>query len=180
MKHVSRALGLLIALLSLSLSGCGYALAGRGSNLPAHIKTIGVPQFANHTPVFEVERRITARVVAELINRGRYKVQPDRTGVDAVLIGEILSIGIAPAAFNQQQQATRYTITIVTKIEFRDLKTDKVLWSSPGWPFSDQYEVTTVVNAADPSAFLGQNVNAVERLASEFARAVVSAIMESF
>jgi hypothetical protein len=162
------------------LPGCGYTLAGRGSFLPAHIKTIGVPLFANNTPVFEVERVITDRVRAELAGRGRYTMKPDRTGVDAVLIGEILSIGVAPAAFNQQQQATRYAVTMVTKIEFRDVKTDKVLWSSPGWPFTEQYEVTTVVNAADPNAFLGQNVNALERLSSEFARAVVSAIMESF
>ena len=32
---------------SLPLSGCGYALAGRGSFLPAYIQTIGIPQFGN-------------------------------------------------------------------------------------------------------------------------------------
>jgi len=32
-------------------SGCGYALAGRGSFLPATIMTIGIPAFTNHTTV---------------------------------------------------------------------------------------------------------------------------------
>jgi Lipopolysaccharide-assembly len=170
-----------LALVSLlPLAGCGYSLAGRGSFLPAYIKTIGVPLFVNNTPVFDIERRITDRVRSELIGRGRYTVQPDRTGVDAVLIGEILSISVAPVAFNQQQQATRYAVTIVSKIEFRDLKADKVLWSNPAMAFSEQYDVTTTVTAVDPNTFLGQNLNALERLASEFARTVVSSILESF
>ncbi len=97
-----------------------------------------------------------------------------------MLIGEIQGIAIAPAAFNDQQQATRYAVTMVAKIEFRDLKTDKVLWQNPQMVFSEQYDVTTTQTATDPNAFLGQNVNAMERLASEFARTIVSAILESF
>jgi hypothetical protein len=161
-------------------SGCGYSLAGRGSFLPAYIKTIGVPLFSNNTPVFEIERKVTDAVRAELIGRGRYKVETERTGVDAVLIGEIVSIVGAPAAFNQQQQATRYALTMVVRVEFRDLKTDKVLWSNPGMQFTEQYDVTTVPAGLDASAFLGQDANAVARLASEFARALVSAILEAF
>lgn len=167
-----------IALTAVTLSNCGYSLAGRGSFLPSYIRTIGLPTFTNNTPVFEVERIITDRVRSELIGRGRYTILTERTGVDAVLTGEILNIGLAPAAFNQQQQATRYAVTIVARIEFRDLKTDKVLWQNPGMAFTEQYDVTTQV--ADAATFLGQNQNAVERLASEFARAIVSAILESF
>ncbi len=178
---MSRAALSIILLVAVAMtSGCGYSLAGRGAFLPAHIKRIGVPMFVNNTPVFQIEQKITAKVLAELIGRGRYEVKPNREGVDAVLIGEILAIAIAPAAFNDQQQATRYAITLVAKIEFRDLKTDKVLWANPSLAFSEQYDVTTTQTALDPNAFLGQNVNAMERLASEFARTVVSAILESF
>jgi hypothetical protein len=46
--------------------------------------------------------------------------------------------------------------------------------------FTEQYDVTTTQTATDPNAFLGQNANAMERLASEFARTIVSAILESF
>jgi hypothetical protein len=169
---------LILALASAS-AGCGYSLAGRGSFLPPHIRTIGLPLFLNHTAVFEIERIVTDRVRSELIGRGRYKVVPTATEVDAVLVGEIIHIGIAPSAFNQQQQATRQTIGIVAKIEFRDLKTNKILWSHPALPFSEEYPVTSTFSA-DAGAFLGQNANAQERLASEFARAIVSAILESF
>ena len=56
---------------------------------PGHIKIIGVPMFVNSTPVFEIEQKITAKVISELIGRGRYEVRPNREGVDAVLIGDI-------------------------------------------------------------------------------------------
>ena len=179
-RRVRPLIGACLVLAALAHAGCGYSLSGRGAFLPAHIKIIGVPMFVNNTPVPDVEQKITAKVQAELVGRGRYEVKPDRQAVDAVLLGEIQGIAIAPAAFNDQQQATRYAVTLVAKIEFRDLKTDKVLWQNPQMVFSEQYDVTTTQTATDPNAFLGQNVNAMERLASEFARTVVSAILESF
>jgi lipopolysaccharide assembly LptE-like protein len=177
----SKAALAVVLLLTLGLSGCGYSLAGRGSFLPAYIKTIGLPLFVNATPVFDVERKITDKVRTELIGRGRYTIKPESTGVDALLTGEILAIGVAPAAFNQQQQATRYSLTIIAKIEFKDVKTGKVLWANPSMAYTEQYDVSSQVGpATDAGTFFGQNVNALERLASEFARAVVSAILESF
>ncbi len=136
--------------------------------------------FVNSTPVFEIEQKITAKVRPSSSGADATRCRPNREGVDAVLIGEILGIAVAPAAFNDQQQATRYAVTLVAKIEFRDLKTDKVLWQNPQMVFTEQYDVTTTQTATDPNAFLGQNVNAMERLASEFARTIISAILESF
>jgi outer membrane lipopolysaccharide assembly protein LptE/RlpB len=170
---------LLLALLT-QLAGCGYSLAGRGSFLPADIKVIGVPLFKNNTNLFEFERRVTDKVRSELIGRGKYKVEPRADNVDAVLVGEITAVTLAPAAFNEQRQATRYVLTLTANIEFRQLKDNKVLWSNPSMQFRDEYDVTTTVQATDAAAFLAQDVNALERLATEFARTIVSAILEAF
>ena len=169
-----------LALGGAASDGCGYALAGRGSFLPAYIQTIGVPQFVNITPFYEVEQVFTERVRTEFINRGKYKVLPQATGVDALLHGEILSLQIAPASFTDQQQASRYVITVIAKIEFRDLKTNKVLWENPQWVFREDYEASAAVDALDPNAFFGQEVNALERVGTEFAKSVISAILEAF
>ena len=177
MRAFSAALMLLAAFAG---SSCGYSLAGRGSFLPDYIRSIGVPLFVNHTAVFDVEQRLTEQVRAELIGRGRYTVVPDRTGVDGLLLGEIQSITLNAAAFDQQNQATRYAVTLVVKVEFRDVKTDKVLWSNPAWQFSEQFEVTNATSGLDANAFLGQDQNALQRLSAEFSRALVSAILEAF
>jgi hypothetical protein len=170
------AIAIVAALASVS---CGYSLAGRGSFLPAYIRVIGVPLFQNQTAVYDIERQITEKVRAEFRGRGKYKVELAEGGADAVLSGEITSITLAPAAFTETQQASRYVLTLIAKVEFKDLKANKVLWSNPAWPFREEYEITNTAQI-DPNAFLGQDANALERLASEFARSVVSAILEAF
>ena len=146
-----------------------------------HIKTIGVPLFTNATSVFDVEQALTSRVRLEFIGRGRYKVVSEGSGTDAVLKGDITGISIRPTAFDSQQQASRYEITVVVKVEFRDVVNDKVLYENPAQTFKEEYEVTTSQSASpDPQAFLGQNSNALERLSVDFAKTVVSAVLEAF
>jgi hypothetical protein len=165
-----------------SLSGCGYSLAGRGSFLPAYIRVIGVPQFANNTspPVFDIDRRVTERVRSELLGRGKYKVLPVEIGTDAVLTGEISSITTSPVTVNQQNQASRYVLVMTAKVEFKDLKTNKVLWSNPAVQLRDEFEPSTGSSVTDAQAFFQQDTNALERIATEFARTVVSALLEAF
>jgi len=178
-RHLLLPLVLLVA--AVSCSSCGYALAGRGSFLPDTIKVIGIPDFTNNTTFYQVEQVLTSKVRTEFIGRGKYKVLPQAADVDAVLKGEILSIGVTPAVFNQSQQATRYVITVTAKIEFRDLHADKVLWQNPAMVFREDYDVATAgTGVTDPATFFGQEVNALERVATDFARSVVSSILEAF
>ena len=168
------------AVLAASSGGCGYSLAGRGSFLPASIRVIGVPEFANQTTYVEVERRFTERVRSEFIGRGRYQVLAQETGADAVLRGTITNLSIVPANFNDNQQATRYIIIVNTRIEFVDLKANKTLWENPSMVFREEYDLPPDTQAGNPSAFFGQGSNALERVANDFARTVVSAILEAF
>jgi hypothetical protein len=178
---VRTVLSVLVAgLLAVALTGCGYSLAGRGSFLPSSIRVIGVPEFTNQTPYPDVERRFSERVRSEFIGRGRYKVLAQEAGVDAVLRGTITALSLVPANFNESQQATRYTIVVNTKIEFVELATNKVLWENASMVYREEYELPADTEAGNPSAFFGQGSNALERVANDFARSVVSAILEAF
>jgi len=180
LRHHLSEFVLVVAVASV-LSSCGYALVGRGSFLPDTIKTIGIPDFTNATTFYRVEQVLTEKVRSEFIGRGKYKVLPQDTGVDAILKGEVTSITITPAAFNEAQQATRYTITLSAKIEFRDVRADKILWQNPGLVFREDYEVASgAATVTDPATFFGQEANALERVGTDFARSIVSAILEAF
>ncbi len=180
MSQRTRVLALFLAGLGLGSSGCGYSLAGRGAFLPEYIRAIGVPVFTNHTTVFDVEQVISEKVRSEFIGRGRYRVLPETTGVDATLEGEISEIKIEPATFTGQQQASRYVLTLTAKIVFRDLKNDKVLWQNSSLTFKEEYDVATGGGVLDVNAFFGQERNALERVAIDFAKTVVSSILEAF
>jgi outer membrane lipopolysaccharide assembly protein LptE/RlpB len=165
--------------LTTPLSGCGYSLAGRGSFLPTYIKTIAIPLFGNGSSLLDVDRILTERVRNEFINRGRYTVVTERTGADAVLVGDVTGVTFVPAAFTQQQQASRYALVLTAKIEFTDLKENKVLWQNPAIQFREEFEIQSNA-AADVSTFFGQNADALQRVSTEFARTIVSAILEAF
>lgn len=168
----------------LALSGCGYSLAGRGSFLPAYIRIIGVPMFQNRTPVPTVEQLFTEKVRIEFQGRGRYDVRPDEAGVDGIVRGTLMSIGAMPVGFNSQQLASRYRFTIVLGVQFFDARQQKVLWENPALSFSDEYDLnnsgSSTAAGISVTAFLDQERAAVDRLSADFARSVVSAILEAF
>lgn len=167
-------------LVALCAPGCGYSLAGRGSFLPDYIKTIGIPTFGNHTAIFNLETQVTQKVRSEFIGRGHYKIVPEQAGVDAVLNGDVSSVSIQPVSFTDQQLASRYVITMSANVELRDLKENKVLWENPGVSFRQEFEAQSGQTVLDPAAFFGQDADALDRLTTEFARSVVSAILEAF
>jgi outer membrane lipopolysaccharide assembly protein LptE/RlpB len=176
-RPLSRGLALAIAV---GTAACGYSLAGRGSFLPGYVRTIGVPTFVNRTTVFNLETLLTQKVRSEFIGRGKYQILPDTTGVDAVLTGEVTSVSIVPASFTTQQLASRYAITMTARIELRDVRENKVLWENSGVMFRQEYEATSGRGVTDPVAFFQQDTNALDRMATEFARTIVSAILEAF
>jgi lipopolysaccharide assembly LptE-like protein len=173
-------LGALVAGCAALSTGCGYSLAGRGSFLPDYIKAIGVPTFTNRTNVFNLETILTQKVRAEFIGRGKYRILPDGTDADALLVGDVLGASLAPVSFSANQLVSRYALTVTAHIELRDLRQNRTLWESSSLTFRQEYEPRTGGNPQDVSAFFGQDANALDRMSSDFSRTIVSSILEAF
>jgi hypothetical protein len=177
-RELLRALPILAA--GVGAASCGYALAGRGSFLPDYIKTLGIPMFGNATPYQSVEQAFTQKVRLEFQSRRRYTVVPTDEGVDGVVRGEIQSISLQPVGLNDQQLASRARVTVMVKVRFEDVKDGKTLWENPALSFSDEYELANPSLGQDVSAFVGNDRVAMDRLSTDFALTVVSAILEAF
>jgi hypothetical protein len=163
-----------------SMTSCGYALAGRGSFLPDYIKTLGIPMFGNATPFQTVEQTFTQKVRLEFQSSRRYTVVPSDEGVDGIVRGDIQSITLSPVSLNDAQLASRFRVTVVVKVKFEDVQASKTLWENPALSFSDEYELTSSSTGADVAAFIGNERVAMDRMATDFAKSVVSAILEAF
>jgi outer membrane lipopolysaccharide assembly protein LptE/RlpB len=163
------------------LSGCGYALAGRGSFLPAHIKKVCIPQLGNRTEYTGAEPIFTQKIREEFIGRrGRsMEVTSDCEGSHARLTGDIVAISQAPAGFTNQQLASRYRFTVTIKAAFIDAMDDKVLWSNDALTFSEEYDISPQ-GPIQGGTFVTQYRSSFERLAADAARTVVTAITEAF
>ncbi len=171
----------LILLLAVSTSGCGYALAGRGSFLPDYIRTVGIPTLVNNSTFFQVEQTLTEKIRTEFIGRGRYTVLSTPEGADAVVTGAVTSISVQPVGFTEQQFASRYLFMLTMRVEFTDARTNEVLWSTNSLTFREEYELTTRGNTAlEGETFLSQERSSFDRIADDVARTVVTAIVEAF
>lgn len=162
-------------------SGCGYALAGRGSFLPASIRVVGIPRLENRSTFFQVEDILTEKIRAEFIGRGKYNVTPEEAGADALLTGEVLAISVVPVGINENQLASRYLFTVAMKMEFTDTHTQDVIWQNDSLVFRGEYDLATRSNTPiGGDTFLDQERSSMDRIATDVARTVVTAILEAF
>jgi hypothetical protein len=173
-KRRAVALGLL-----LGLTGCGYALVGKGITTDPSIKRIGVPLFKDRTGKPGLDQKITLRVIEELLKRGRFTVVQESTGVDALVEGEILSYTTIPIGFStpesSQTQATRYAINVTARVVYHKVGQKDPIWQTEAFSFRDEYDV-----GEDPGSFFDREEQTVDRIAQSFGRNLVATMLEAF
>jgi outer membrane lipopolysaccharide assembly protein LptE/RlpB len=163
--------GILIA-----LTGCGYHVAGHGAQLPSEWKTVAIPAFKNDTTRYRIEQRFTEAVIREFVTRTKYRVVQEPETADAVLHGEILSIETSPVLFNATTgQVTTMLVTVHTKVELIDNRTQKAVYENNDMIFRDEYQISTDVNS-----FFEEQDPALERMSRDLASHVVSNVLENF
>jgi hypothetical protein len=174
---------LFLAVIVVATSGCGYALAGRGSFLPTNIRVVAIPALLNRTTFFDVEQILTEKIRNEFIGRGKYRIVPDPTAADAVLNAEITSITLQPVGFTSTQLASRYAFNLTMRVNFVDARTNQSLWQNDALVFREEYDLTastTGTGQIEGATFLDQQRSSFDRIATDVARTVVTAIVEAF
>ncbi len=166
---------LLGAFALLGLSGCGYALVGRGSTLPPEVRKVYLKPLVNATPRSQVDQILTRAVASELVTRHRFEVLSVAEGADATLSGTVTSFGLNPVTFDSDGRATEYEIAIVVKVELKQLSPEKILYANDGYLFRSSYEVK-------PSelGYLDRETPAIESTARDFAETLVTDLLEGF
>lgn len=155
---------------------CGYHTAGHGGQLPDNVKTIAVPAFKNETPTYRIEQLLTGAVVREFTTRTHYHIINNPSDdADATLTGTVLSIAFSPMAYDTTTgRAASVLVVVSMKISLAD-RSGKVLYQNPAYVFREQYEVSQDLNS-----FFQEDSPASRRLSQDFARTLVSNILEGF
>ena len=162
--------------LLLATAGCGYHTAGHTVQLPENVRTIAIPAFVNQSNRYRIEQLLTASVVREFTTRTHYRLLNDPSeAADATLRGTVLGAGSSPLAYNTSTgQVASVLIGVTVKISLVDRR-GKVLYENPSYVFREQYEVSQ-----DLSSFFEEDSPALRRLSQDFARTLVSNILEGF
>lgn len=165
-----------LSLLCLVAVGCGYHTAGHVVTIPENVHSIAIPAFTNVSQTYRIEQMLTAAVVHEFALRTHYRIAYDPgQGSDATLRGTVLSTSVVPTTYDSQTgRANTVQIAVAMSVTLTDTS-GKVLYSNPSYYFRDNYEV-----AQDLNSFFQEDTPALQRLSREFARTLVSNILEGY
>jgi outer membrane lipopolysaccharide assembly protein LptE/RlpB len=166
-----------LALLLVVTTSCGYALVGRATNLPEDVKTVYLAPFENRTQRNEVDQFVTEAIADELVKRKRFTVGREAATADAELVGAVTAFGLTPVTFGTDGRATEYEISIVAQVTLRrtgGAPDAEVLWKNDRYVFRKTYPF----DAADAS--LDREEAAIREAAEEFAKTMVSDLLEGF
>ncbi|GAC1426521.1 MAG: hypothetical protein NVSMB62_24050 [Acidobacteriaceae bacterium] len=158
------------------LSGCGYHTVGSASRIPAGVHTLAVPVFGTQAQAYHTEMTLTQAVVRELNTRTRYRITTQDSGsADATLTGTVLTQTAVPLTYDSSTgETSSYLLTVTIKV-LLTARDGRVLYQNDALSYREQYQSTQ-----DLSGFIREDSVAVQRLARDFAQALVSDMLESF
>ncbi len=165
----------LLALVCAFATGCGYHTAGRANLLPSNLRVLAIPAFVNQTQTYKIEQMLTAAVVQEFTTRTSYHVVSDSKTADATLRGTVTAAATTPLTYDSTTgRASSVLVVVSMRVILTDAK-GKILYQNPSYVFREQYQVSEEL-----STFFEEDSPAFRRLSSEFARTLVSNILEAF
>jgi hypothetical protein len=168
----------LCLVLVLGVFGCGYALVGKGITTDPSIKRIGVPLFRDRTGKAGLDQKLTNKLIAELLKRGRFDVVSQTEGVDATVEGEILTYNTAPIGFSSDgstTQASRFSVTVTVRIVYQKVGATEPIWANESFTAREEVEFSD-----DSGSFFDKEDQTWERLGEAFARTLVATMLEAF
>jgi len=93
-----------------------------------------------------------------------------------VVDGEITSYQARPIGFSggDTTEASRYSVALAANVTYKKVGQREPIWQNPAFRANDEWDV------GSPEAFFDREEQAVDRLAKQFARELVAAMMEAF
>jgi outer membrane lipopolysaccharide assembly protein LptE/RlpB len=174
LRSLSRLFAVLIA--AAALAGCGYHAAGRSTRLPESLHVLAVPMFVNQTQTYRVEQLLTRDVVREFIERTHYRVVSEAgDSADATLKATVLSAQTAPLTYDPQTgRISSAMVTVSIKVSLVE-RGGRVLFDNPNYIYREEYQVSREV-----TSFFAEETPALQRMSRDFARTLVSDVLEAF
>ena len=157
-------------------TACGYHTAGHATTLPQNVKVLAVPSFVNQSQTFRIEQSLTQAVVHELTTRTNYQVINRPSDIaDATLQGTVLTTSTSPLTYDSTTGRAESVLVVVSmKVSLTD-RDGKILFQNPSYVFREQYQVSQEL-----SSFFEEDSPALGRLSRDFAKTLVSSILEGF
>ena len=168
---------MVLMLLLLALSGCGYHLVGTSTYLPDDVQSLHVELFGNKTSRADMDQRVGEALNLEWVRRGRFQLVDRAEDADIVLSGTMTRLLVTPVSFDGSGRATEYQMTLLTEVRLNDMRGEDpvLLWENKSFSRRTSYAVDE-----DAVDYFDRQREAMNELSKEYSRALVSAVLEGF
>lgn len=139
-------------------------------NLPADVRSVAIPTFANRTERAGLELDVTQRVLHTFLSNSQLAVKPRIEEADAVIRGEIYGYQRVPISWDQTNRIVQYKLRILCRVRFENRRTGEVIWQT-----DDIDGITSYSLLATPPETEEQ---AIFLAADELARDIIHLIFE--
>jgi outer membrane lipopolysaccharide assembly protein LptE/RlpB len=128
-RHAALRLALIPVVLCVqTLAGCGYHLVGEKLELPENVRSLSVGTINNRSREYGLEKALAFALEREIHERGHLRMVEDPGGGDAVLTGTIRDLRVRPVAFDSNDQALQYEMTLILDLTLTRQNDGRVLW----------------------------------------------------
>jgi hypothetical protein len=111
------------------------------------------------------------------VSRTNYHISPSENdrSADAVLEGTVVAANLTPVTYDSGTgRASSAVVTVAMRVTLTD-KDGKILWQNQNYSFREQYQISREI-----SSFFEESSPALERMSRDFARTLVSNVLEAY
>jgi outer membrane lipopolysaccharide assembly protein LptE/RlpB len=166
-------MGLLLMIVMMSVSGCGYQLSGQTGTIPRSLQRVAVPMFSNATTEPGLEQLVTAAVRTQLQRDGRARLGTG-TSATAQLHGEVRNYQLQLLANDRDDFALEYRVAVDVHVRVEDLQQGQTILNQT-LAITSEYVVSTQIVPTDIA-----RDRAILALARDAGERVVSLLLDRF
>ncbi len=168
---VRQALSLLLLILALSITQCGYRPVGSGAYSSGEQLSIAIPLFGNKSTEVGLESIFANAFVETFSQSSTVRVTPRPEEADLVLEGKVASLEYTSVAFFDIDRSLVRKVTIRVELNLKNRKTGKIIWKDTEILMAD-YVVSSNYHLGEATRAMG-----IRRGAATLSRRVLDKIL---
>jgi hypothetical protein len=166
----------LLMLISLVLTNCGYRFSPGGDWIDSRLQTVFVDNIANTTSEPFIEIYLRNAFEDQFRKSSRFRLANSKDTADLILQGTITALTVPPVAFDKYDKAQEGRAVMTVDLLFDERENKKKIWSVSSFSGNETFRI----DQANPNATSVSKTAALQKLSNDMAEKAFRNLMSGF
>jgi len=167
---------LLLILISLVLTNCGYRFSPGGEWIDSRFQTVHVDNIVNATSEPFIEIYLRSAFEDQFRKSSRFRLTGSKDTADLILQGTITALTVPPVAFDKFDKAQEGRAVMTVNLLFEEREARKKIWAVSNFSGNETYRI----DQANTSATSASKTAALQKLSNDMAEKAFRNLMSGF